>query len=210
MHPLLPVYTAVRAYRGYRYSRYVGIPWLMRKSVEHATGAVLSPQFNFFQTRQLMEEVRGGLDRFLDGAPAFDAVLVAGRKFTEVSGKRTKIRRAILPKPDSDSVLHYALMVKDKSLPTLIEDTTEAFREQGTKVRWYPYLLSHAIMIGRDHRDDDDREVEDGSLVQVESVLPFVKPDKRPSFTIYRATYSESISIFQRVFSEMWKASTAK
>ena len=182
--------TWIARHLGWPWIKHIVLPWISRASMK-ANGIEFSPNRNDMQ----------GLDKLLLTAKRVDAIVVIGRTLLEHKlDCIRKFERVIFPSPESLSTLHYAKSVcEDHIFRITAAKATKRLTDAGIKVRWYPHVIHHSMLIV-------DAEHSAG-WVQVECVLPFSIPNLRPRWRVYRDRQEQLVISMKEIFEKMWSES---
>jgi hypothetical protein len=153
--------------------------------------------FEFFPDRATLQKFHN-LDEITQNVDEVKMLLVGGSKLIEDQTNSQKITKAILPHPESASLLHYAKSVGDSSLMSKITATTRRLLDGGTDVSWYPHMINHAIILG-----DPERE---RGWALIESVLPCAPLSSRPCTIVYNPQFKGLISSIDDSFEGMFQS----
>jgi hypothetical protein len=154
----------------------------------------------FFPDRSTLEKSRS-IDEQLATASDVVGVFIVGRKFRQnhIENSR-RLSRLILPRPDTESVRHYANSVDDiGNFQRSIVQTTLALQERGTTIRWHPEIIQYSMILGDINKYS--------GWAQIECAMPFSKLNQRPSFTIKRHGHEMLAIALSDVFEQMWNNS---
>ena len=181
----------------WHFLRWTLLPTFARWWLQHRTGAVMVPSLKFYPDRDTLNRI-GNYGKFLGSAQQIYAIYVTGRKLRQHEIENVShIREVILPNPQSESFCTFA-----ESLGELLDQqrqvclTTKYLKNKGgINVLWYTEMIYASIIIG-------DPEKPTG-WVQVEHVLPYSAANKRPSFTIYKAKYSDVVNHYWSVYKDI-------
>ena len=83
-----------------------------------------------------------------------------------------------------------------------LREITDLAKKSGAEVRWYDHFIFHSMILA----DTKKRR----GWVHSESVFPYSTTDRRPSYTFYRKAHRKAVEEMQRIFIEIWEASTPK
>jgi hypothetical protein len=154
----------------------------------------------FFPDRSALEKSRS-IDEQLATASDVVGVFIIGRKFRQnyVENSR-RLSRLILPRPDAESVRHYATSVDDIGhFQRSIVETTKALQERGTTIRWHPEIIQYSMILGDINKHS--------GWAQIECAMPFSKSNQRPSFTVKRNGHEMLATALSDAFERMWNNS---
>jgi hypothetical protein len=180
----------------YTVIRVLGLSKLAAGLLHQRGGFVRQGGFEFFPDRNTLNRVHGTLaDRFAH-VSSVSAIWVVGSKFYHAQTNAGVVKRLLLPNPDGDIIKYHAGTVEHAMTMTLIREATELARTSGAKVRWYDNFIFHSIILA-----DVD---EPSGWIHVESVLPYSKPEMRPSYTVYKRQSDAVVRETARIFSEIW------
>jgi len=176
---------------------------LMPFSVEEERlGIIRVSDFEFFPTRENMVRFRN-FHETLRNLTTVKLILVGGSKLIEDQTAVTNVAKVLLPKPTSSSLAAYAATVYDSSelsgLAGKIKDTTNYLLARGVKVKWYPHMINHAVVIA-----DPDKE---GGWAQWESLLPYEPLSQRRCFIAHKPRYASLVRSIDAVFEKMFDSS---
>lgn len=162
---------------------------------------VKSSGFVFFTNRNTLERENGKLGARFAAAKHVDALWIKGGSFYDENENTHVVKRLILPDPESESIRFFAQSVDQEDIGSVIRAVTEKATRVGAKVKWckeFPGVSMNLVDTGREN-----------GWTHVEVVLPFSKPNDRPSFTIKKSRSPDSVLEFQRVFNVLWDESVA-
>jgi hypothetical protein len=154
----------------------------------------------FFADRSALEKARS-IDEQLATASEVVGVFIVGRKFRQnyVENYR-RLSRLILPKPDAESVKHYAASVDDMgNFQKAIAQTTKALQERGITIRWHPEIIQYSMILGDINKSS--------GWAQIECAMPYSRPNQRPSFTVKRREHEMLAIALGETFKRMWHES---
>jgi hypothetical protein len=163
------------------------------------TEPVHSHGFEFYADRDTM--ARRKLGDILRESSSIKMLLVGGSGLIEAQADLAMVTQAILPHPNSKSLLSYMESVGDSSLAAKITGSTERLLKNGAQVVWYPQTVGHAILIV----DSDSPQ----GWAQFESVLPFGALTERPRVIIRKPQYERLIRSITRSFDKMFAEGVA-
>jgi hypothetical protein len=157
---------------------------------------VISQGYEFFPDRgDLVQKHKNLPDRFAN-ATSVQAIWVVGQRHYHGQEKLDVIKRLLLPHPDGIALRYFVEKGNHDEVTDLIVRTTKRALASGTKVRWYRPFIFNSINIV-------DAESPKG-WVHVETVLPYSRPLRRPSYTVQKSHYPETIVEMRRIFDQMW------
>lgn len=166
-----------------------------------SSDSLQQPWIKFFPDRDALDKYRD-FNGALGKCEAIDAVFVTARKLIANDYSNTqKIKRVILPDPDGESFIQFAKSLKDyPNLANYVKAATAELKEKyGIEVRWFPNMIGYSMLIA-------DASKATG-WVHAEMVMPFSKANRRPSVTIYKRGYENTVTTFAKIFEDMWNAS---
>jgi hypothetical protein len=150
----------------------------------------------FFPDRGALHRTHGTLAQRLANVSSVNAIWVVGQKYYHAGEHLGVVTKLLLPDPDGEAVNYYARVSNHPEVVKYIKDATSRAWAAGTKVRWYqPFIFSSIVLA------DTDKPT---GWVHIEIVLPYSRPEKRPSFTITKIRSEETVSETQRVFDRIW------
>ena|ERR1700730_4163225 len=155
--------------------------------------------FHYFPNRKALNNAFGLLGDRFKHTQKVDALFVLGIDFYHSQQNNHAVQRLILPDPESASFAFYIGTVSQSLTGELIREVTALAKKNHARVRWSHEFLSHAMVLA-----DTDRET---GWVHIESVLPYLNRERRPSYTIEKKYWEESVLVAQQVFDQLWDAS---
>ena len=183
--------------------RYIGpfVRWIgMSNRIRGwATGNILVNGFEFCSNRAKLDQLRDQ-ETQLRRADAIDAAWASGIKAAKESKEIHRIRRLILPDPDSDSFKWFV-----DSLPSRVRlrndvlETTRLIQDNHastTKIRWSKQFVGASFMIG-----DSDQ---DSGWLHFEIVMAFCPATERPRFNLLKRKDPVAFSTFLKAFNDLW------
>jgi hypothetical protein len=126
---------------------------------------------------------------------------VVGQVYIFSGEKIDVIKRLLLPNPDDPAVQHAFETSEIRDSIKLIREATGSAKKRGVKVKWYDNFLHHSIILA-----DIDKP---SGWIHVESVIPYSKATKRPSWTLYKRRSEETVMEIKRIFDEIWDSAKA-
>jgi hypothetical protein len=161
-------------------------------------GAVKAGGVEFFPDRDTLHRAYGSIGARFSRVSSVDAIWVVGLVYF-LSGERTGVvKRLLLPDPEGTALRHVMETANVAETIKNIKDVTAAARKGGTKVKWYDNFLYHSIILA-----DLDKP---SGWIHVESVFPYSKSMKRPSWTLSKRQSEEAVMEMRRIFDEIWHA----
>ncbi len=160
------------------------------------------PPFEFFADRSSLVKAHDIIAVRLKNIDRADAIWVLGQKFYHASKETHKIKRLLLPNPDSETFKFLTKTCHNWAEESTLQQITDLAKKSGAEVRWYDHFISHSIILA------DTRKWH--GWIHVESVFPFSTNEHRPSYTIYTRSQRKAVDEMQRVFNELWEISAQK
>jgi hypothetical protein len=160
------------------------------------------PSVEFFPSRSALITAHGSIAQRLKNIERADAIWVLGQKFYHAAEDTHKIKRLLLPNPDSKTLKFLTQTTQNWTEEEALKDITGLAKAAGAEVRWYDHFISHSIILADTNKWR--------GWVHIESVFPYSTNERRPSYTIYRRSHRRSVEEMQRVFNELWEASILK
>lgn len=157
------------------------------------------PGIEWFTGRHGLDKKRP-LSELLRTRERIDLFSLSGTYISQCAvGELRSLHRVLLPDPANPDVRQQAERVQNKDLPDDIKASTRLLvRDHKVRVRWYPSLLFHSLLIV-------DPEKPDG-FFHDELVLPYTAPRERPSVRFYRREYEDVVLGALAAFDRMWDA----
>ena len=153
----------------------------------------------FYPNRRSLDRIRS-LTEALERVDEAHVFWIVGRKQFQAGEGLEKIKRLILPHPDSSSIKTFEAALPDQmELRNQLREVTDRAIEQKIPVRWYPEFGGYSWWIA----DPNGKN----AFVHLEMNLPYAHRDRRPSIRIYRKRHSETFAELLRVYEEIWKHS---
>jgi hypothetical protein len=171
--------------------------------IKPGPGTARPVKVSFFGT-SAMRRKAGSLSDALRNGSTVKMLLVGGTGLLPAQVAQ-KITVALLPDPDSPSLIHYAQTVRDPAagivndssgLPRKILESTKYLLESGIDVGWYPQFIGITLMI-----------VDPGHTkgwVQSEIVLPFISQDDRTCTVVRNSASPGLTAIANATFDKMY------
>lgn len=152
----------------------------------------------FFVDRFALEKVHEA--RPLQQVETAECVWLSGQKELRSAENLNKIKKLILPNPNSVSLKHFADTVPGSSpVQEDIEGAISFSQNQRINVRLYPEFIGHSWWIGNRGQPT--------AFVHIECVLPYSMTERRPSFRVYRWQDEKLYEQYCAIFDSMWDAS---
>ena len=170
--------------------------WLLHRLLRRRGGVVRIVGFDFFPNRPSLIAAHGSLADRLRGTSTVCGIWVIGQKFFHAGENLHVVKRLLLPHPDGDSFQFHSKVSNHADTIEYVRGITKLALKSGTKVRWYEHFIYQSILLV----DTDKPE----GWVHLETVLPYSKPDHRPSITVHRKFSEQTVLETQRIFNEMW------
>lgn len=179
--------------------RITGLPWLASGLLRIGGQRVKGSGFRFYFSRPALEQRNKKLGQLFTDTKWVDALWVKGEKFYDANENIHAVKRLILPNPDSNSLRLFANSVDQEALKEIIKAVTQKATKAGAQVRWCKEFYCTSINLVDTGRNN--------GWVHVEVVLPYSRPEDRPSFTIEKSRSPDCVLEFQRIFNEIWDKS---
>ena len=167
------------------------------RPVQNDNAPYITPGLKFFPSRTILEEEQSLAKEFADVEEVL-AILLTGRVITSKNiSIVSKINRLILPHPNSDSVNHYGVNLPERpDTRAHIIEATRVAQSVGIDVRWYWELIQHSTLIADPYKSR--------GWAHIELAPPLSFTDKRPSITIYKKHYEQTILDIAENFENLW------
>ena len=175
--------------------------WAMQK-LNARSGVVIGFKFDFFASRTALIQKHPTLAGRLIESGRVDSMWVSGSKFYRAGEGTHRIKRLLLPHCAADSFIFHSSNSNGSIEETIIADTSKRAIEAGPEVKYTPIFLGYSINLVDTNSP--------AGWAHVELVLPFSKPDKRPSFTVYKYPHPDLVNELQRVYDELWKKAVSQ
>ncbi|MQA64426.1 MAG: hypothetical protein GEU76_00755 [Alphaproteobacteria bacterium] len=128
---------------------------------------------------------------------------VAGRKQFQSGEQLEKIKRLILPNPDSASLKCFESSLPDgMSIRDQIREVTQMAIEKGIQVKWYSEFIGYSWWIA----DPSGKN----AFAHLEIAMPFSRRDRRPSIRISRSRHPEAFSELWNSYEKIWEKSESQ
>jgi hypothetical protein len=150
----------------------------------------------FFPTRHDLRERGGTLDKRFKNVESVFAIWVVGQNFFYSGHETRAVKRLLLPNPESQAFKDFVKSGPHPSAVISVREVAVFAKSKGTEVRFYNSFISHSLILA-----DPDKET---GWLHVESVLPYSRTEYRPSYTIYKRDFPDTIMETYRIFNEMW------
>lgn len=182
---------------------WTGLPKWAQQQLAAKRGVIMTPAFQFFPTRDLLEKSRPLEDIFRESSKTYCIHATGRRIWLKQFDGINKIEKVILPNPQSASFNDYAKSVGEaRGLIVSVCEATKNIKEKSrAQILWYPEMIHVSINIA------DPEEIR--GWVHIEQTLPFSTPNLRPSYTIYRREkhHEQTVIDYWQVFNKLWHAS---
>jgi hypothetical protein len=149
----------------------------------------------FFPNRDLLAR-KGTLRRRFVGITSVSALFITGEAFYRAHEDHAKIRRLLLPRPEGEAYKSFCETVKSTDSHRVIREITKLARKVGTEVKWCDPFIFHSIILA-----DADQP---WGWAHIESIFPYSKLERRPSYTMHKPQLEEAIREMERVFNDIW------
>ena len=159
-----------------------------------------STMVELFTGRTALEEAYPILEQ-VRRATSIDGLWLAGRAILNIDDNNIvrTARRVILPDPKSPILDELQNWSDDiyRTLGNAIYESTERARKLGVQVRWLMQFPGFTLFLG--NPDDDD------GWAQLELLLPFTEPGRRPILRIERAHQPMLFERLTKAFDALWQ-----
>ena len=179
--------------------RFLGLSKLATLLLQRRGGVVNVGGFQFFPNRAALHLAHGTLAQRFADVSFVSAIWVIGQKFYYADERPDVVRELLLPNPTDAALKHHVTSINHAETAEVIKKTTEIALKKGTKVRWYDHFIFHSIILA-----DIDKP---SGWIHIESVLPYSKSEKRPSYTVHKRHSEETVREMSRIFRAIWDAS---
>jgi hypothetical protein len=152
--------------------------------------------FEFYQNRDTLGNMRSWA-QLIASAKELDGLFVVGDTVTREQIDLHKVRRMLLPNPQSASVAFFAATMKQPEISDIIRRSTKAAQERGIDVKWLDEFVGYSLIL-LNKNDEDAR-------VHVELVLAPMVASKRPSFTVWKRRFPSVFTEFRSAFDSLWE-----
>jgi hypothetical protein len=153
-------------------------------------------RFQFFPDRASLHRAHGTLAKRFAGVSSVSALWVVGQKFYHGDESIGVLRELLLPNPDGNAIKYLAKTVARPDISRDIRSTTQMALKSGTNVRWYDHFIFSSIILA-----DIDKP---SGWMHIETVLPYSKPERRPSYTVKKSESEEAVLEMARIFRRIW------
>jgi hypothetical protein len=181
-------------------ARLTGLPRLARWWLRRRGGVVKAAGFQFFPDRPSLHLAHGNLARRFANVSSVDAIWVVGQGFYHAGENLTVVKRLLLPNPDDEGFRYLSNTVGAPLTSDWVKEVTGRAKKSGAKVRWYNNFIFNSIILA-----DVDKP---SGWMHIETVLPYSKTTKRPSYTVYKVQSEETVLEMKRIFQEIWDAAS--
>ncbi len=172
----------------------LGLRWAARKLLQLWWVRMLRG-IRIYSNRTALNKKQSLLD-IVKSVETVEACFVTGATIFASEEMRAKVRRLLLPDPESDAFTQYCAMFQDNSSAKNILNTKDKALRANTPVKWTKSPLFNSFLIG-----DRDKH---NAFVQIEFALPGLEQDKRPIMTIKKSTHPEEFRAFVNAFDKIW------
>lgn len=155
--------------------------------------------FQYFPHRAALHKTYSSLGSRLETAHSVDAMWVVGAAFFDDGINVHKVKRLILPNPDSRSALYYFSSVSQSHGPGLIRSITQKAQKAGATVRWCDEFLFQSITLV-----DTD---EPTGWAHFEAALPNGQMNMRAGYTIFKRRSPDAVQELAEIFQKIWDGS---
>lgn len=150
----------------------------------------------FFSDRDTLDRTRTWAE-LMASCREMDALFLIGDNVTSQAIDLQKVKRMLLPRPDSDSVRYFSQNGGRPNTPELIRESTKTALGKGIKVRWTDEFVGYSLYI-LDKNAHDAR-------VHIEYILPTMLPARRPSLTIWKRRFPNAFTAFLDAYDGLWE-----
>lgn len=152
---------------------------------------------DFFPNRAALQTSHSNLAKRFQGITTVYAMWPVGAKFYDDDENVEVIKKLLLPDPAGDAIKYLSETVERSKTVELIKEATARAKAHGAEVRWCKNFMYHSIILADTHKPD--------GWMHVESVLPYSKPLRRPSYTVSNQQSAEAVAEMRRVFERIWE-----
>jgi hypothetical protein len=174
----------------------LGLPKLVNKLLQRREGVVKASGFEFYPDLATLSYSTGTLANRLVGVSSVSAIWVVGQDFFYSGTEVSVVKRLLLPDPKGHAINHALKTTNVAQTVEYIKHTTAAAQRASTKVKWYDDFIYHSVILA-----DTDKPT---GWMHVESVLPYSRWDKRPSWTVHKSRSEDAVMEMARIFEEIW------
>jgi hypothetical protein len=139
---------------------------------------------------------RSGIEEAFSGVGSVKFLLVGGNAIVANPAILRKIKSALLPNPNNESLRDYAVTVGDTGLIAKVKAATKVLLEHGIPVGWQPHFIGYTIAIAD--------PASSAGWTQMELVLPYMSMEHRPCVRLrndrHAALTGQINDIFDRMF----------